>query len=264
MTISHVIVLTALINAAWIIVMLLMQRAGKEGKAGISGNIGISPVRLLILFVCFLPIITDLVSGRGAYVYTRGVSANVSMKEGKNLPVGEIVGGVVVSQTFECGTDCVTDITLTGSTYMRDNSGTLHIALFDDSTDELLDEWDVATGSLLDNIPFTVTSKDPLKHKGLKGKRLRLAISSEDSVPGNAVTVQYLEQDVLPDGELLINENRTGRDLVFTVTGYEGPSGRFGTKLLLCAELAILLQLLISVIKGREAAKTAGESQEDA
>ena len=99
--------------------------------------------------------------------------------------IGEITADTVVEQRISPKADFLTNITLFGATYERQNTGFLLIHVL--SEDNLLSAYRVNTADLSDNAPFTV----PMNLTIPDDSNVRLQITAPESEPGNAVSLYY-------------------------------------------------------------------------
>lgn len=103
-------------------------------------------------------------------------------------PVGEIVQGVEVRQSFVAQADELRALSLEISTYQRVNTCHLQIAIVDERNN-LLGQAEVDGLDVVDNAVRDVNFPEPVKLR--PGQNYALVIVSPDGVPGNALTVWY-------------------------------------------------------------------------
>jgi ABC-2 type transport system permease protein len=132
-------------------------------------------------------------------------------------PVGELQKGNFVEQTFIANTDTIDNISLKFATYARQNTGTVRVQLLVDSNKEILMDHQLDVAQLIDNSFVILKAEKP--SNSVKGKILRLSISSETGSPGNAVTLWYNDRTSDPDQELIINGQPAPGVLCFTTEG---------------------------------------------
>lgn len=127
-------------------------------------------------------------------------------------PVGEIVQGMEVRQPFLAQADELLSLSLQISTYGRDNSCHLQIAVVDERNN-LLGQAEVAGPDVVDNAVRDVYFVEPVVLE--PGQNYALVISSPDGASGNALTVWYgntvatarveIEKQMAPERQLLLN-----------------------------------------------------------
>lgn len=116
-------------------------------------------------------------------------------------PVGEIVKGSIVTQTFKAEHANLSAVSISLSTYRRKNDTQLKIYLLSDDGGEIATQT-VNGKRLTDNafhpfrFPTIVESKN---------KTFQIKISSPDGTPGNAVTAWMNEAYIYPEGHLSLN-----------------------------------------------------------
>jgi hypothetical protein len=140
---------------------------------------------------------------------------------GNDGPMGEIVGGVTLTEEFvsQChGT--LTQFGLTFSTYNRTNSQPVIVRLIDAATGQVLSEQTIGAEDVV-NGTWQDFSVAPVS--GTLGKLYRISITSPTSTNGDAVSVFSSQSDAIPDGEALQNGEKTGRDLVFRYVCRQSP-----------------------------------------
>ena len=98
-------------------------------------------------------------------------------------PVGEIVQGVEVRQPFVAQADELLSLSLRISTYGRDNSCHLQLAIVNDM-DEILACTEISGQYVIDNTINNAIFAEPVQLK--QGENYSLVISSPDGAPGNA------------------------------------------------------------------------------
>lgn len=105
---------------------------------------------------------------------------------------GEILAGTRLGQQFTVQSDRMTGFSVLCGTFGRQNSGTLHMALYEQTdSDEkiLIEDFAVDVSHMQDNAWQVMQLTEPLENAA--GKNLLLEVSSPDGVLGNAVTVYY-------------------------------------------------------------------------
>lgn len=142
------------------------------------------------------------------------VKASIFNKEAK-VPAGEIVAGMSVSQTFIAKDNSMQGFSLLLATYARQNSGTIVISLKECDPMNTIQVWTQDISKLADNQYIDFILDTPIIQAS--GKSFQIDITSVDGDYGNAITVWNSENDVLSDGELLIDGEPQNRDLTFTV-----------------------------------------------
>ena len=105
---------------------------------------------------------------------------------------GEILAGTRLEQQFTVQSDRLTGFSVLCGTFGRQNSGKLHMALYEQTdSDEkiLIEDFAVDVSHMQDNAWQVMQLTEPLENAA--GKNLLLEVSSPDGVLGNAVTVYY-------------------------------------------------------------------------
>jgi hypothetical protein len=124
-------------------------------------------------------------------------------------PVGEIIKGGVVTQTFKAEHDKLSAVSVKLATYARANDTSVKLALLADDGTEIATQ--TIDGKYLpDNtfhtfrFPAIAVSKD---------KTYQIRISAPDGKPGNAITAWMSETDIYPEGQLTVNGITMPNDL---------------------------------------------------
>lgn len=99
--------------------------------------------------------------------------------------VGEITTDTHIEQALSVESGVLNSISFIFGTYGRNNEGTLNINIYVDETKAFEDT--ISTVSLKDNEKYTIALVDPIVINGQE--RISLEITSNDSIPGNAVTI---------------------------------------------------------------------------
>lgn len=117
------------------------------------------------------------------------------------VPVGEIIKGGIVSQTFRAEHDKLSAVAVDLATYARVNNCSVKLSLQTaegvDVSDQTLD-----CKGVLDNTFYVFAF---LGVSGSEGKTFRISISSSDAKPGNAITAWMNESDIYKNGRLSVN-----------------------------------------------------------
>lgn len=100
--------------------------------------------------------------------------------------VGELTGGMLLSQKFTAVDDGLSSVALFCANYQRNNNGKVIISLFEESTDNLIVSKDVALKDVKDNEYYNIVFP---KQNDSKGKQYMLTVNSVDGSVGNAITV---------------------------------------------------------------------------
>ena len=134
-------------------------------------------------------------------------------------PVGEIVQGVTVGQTFRSHQDNLNGISIMLGTYARKNNQDIIFHL----KESLADKQDIFrttfnAATLKDNAFLDI--KFPAL-KDSKGKEYYFEIESPKAKPGDAITIWSSDKPVYSDGELLLNGEKNPGALAFK-TYYQG------------------------------------------
>ncbi len=132
-------------------------------------------------------------------------------------PVGEILHDSIIEQTFFMDEDILSAFSLMFATYARQNTGSVSINLIDNSDSSILFSQNIDVSVLNDN-DFIWLKPEPYI-KGLKGKTLRISVSSQNGIPGNSVTLWYNDtvQQANRYSQLTLNGEQISGSLCFTV-----------------------------------------------
>lgn len=143
-------------------------------------------------------------------------------------PVGELVQGMELRQPFTAKGEELIGITLMLSTFSRENHGTLLIQVMDEAG-ETLGEIQVPTAEIQDNAERSMTFPEPVSVE--PGQRYDLVLTSQDSQPGNAVTVwlgntmsasrQEIELSIADEDKLTVNGEARDGMLHYSMTERE-------------------------------------------
>lgn len=114
-------------------------------------------------------------------------SANVTDDVAKpEFVIGEIVDGIELKQTFASPVDTLTDFHIMMATYNRANTGKMAITLSDEAG-EVLFKTEIDLVTLQDNQYTAFQLVEPAQVSC--GEMLTVILSTQGSVPGNAVTI---------------------------------------------------------------------------
>lgn len=171
---------------------------------------GISIFLIPALACTFIPFSLALKINPDIIVNTYKMSALSEMGE---VPVGEIIGGKMVVQTFKPKLNGLTAISVQLATYARENHGEVRLRL-EDNEGQNLAEKIVDASEILDNRYF-IFAFDPILDS--EGKAYRLTIQSDKSYPGNAITAWASKSNVYSEGELSFAGVATGGDIVMRI-----------------------------------------------
>ena len=168
---------------------------------------------LAILAACYwaLVIVVYLVAG-DQFHYTAVTSDALSA----SATIGELVDGMMVTQTVTMPTEQTTGFELLAATYGHANSGTLHLVLTNEAGDALLTQ-DVDIGTLADGRYTAIPLSDPLETQW--DGTYTLTLTTTGCAPGNAVTL-YCGNTVMA-GRFDIVQNIADADR-YTINGEPG------------------------------------------
>lgn len=127
-------------------------------------------------------------------------------------PIGEIVAGVPVAQTFTAKRDGLVAVELQLATYRRRNTGTLVVEIVDLTSGEVVTKQVIDAASVVDNAfrEFRFgRQRDSAEH------RYRITLEAPQSRPGNALTVWYDPGDPYPLGSAEKGGTSLPGDLAF-------------------------------------------------
>ncbi len=142
------------------------------------------------------------------------IKASITNKEA-NIPAGEIIDGMFVSQTFTANDNILQGFSLYLATYDRQNSGTIIVSIKENMQDNNIQVWQMDVSKLADNNYVDFILDTPIMQA--YGKIYQIDITSLDGYYGNAITVWTSENDILPNGELYIDDMPQYGDLTLTV-----------------------------------------------
>ena len=125
----------------------------------------------------------------------------------------ELLGGHVFGQTFTLQYDGLYRLDLYTATYARENTQPVifSIRAVPEAAEELV-RLELPAAQISNSGP-TVIIFPPLADTA--GQTLYFSIESPGSVPGDAITVYWDEEDVYPDGQMFIDGQPTGGDIAF-------------------------------------------------
>ncbi|AKB37911.1 Glycosyltransferase [Methanosarcina siciliae C2J] len=159
----------------------------------------------------YLPIILLILISAFCYTITLNimdVNQNVS-----NEPIGEIKEGSNVGQSFMSNEDKLCEIDVSLATYARTN------------TEEIIFHLKNQSGSGKDLVTIKINAKNvqdnsyyQFKFKPIensKGKHYYFYLESPNSVPENAITVWYSQNDTYEEGTAYLNHEKIDGDLKF-------------------------------------------------
>lgn len=175
----------------------------------------LAQVCTVFILIYFIAAITLYFIAGDQFKYKKSVNNIISPEA--TTPIGELIKGSIVEQTFIANTDTVDSISLMFATFTRQNTGTVRVQLIDDSNKAVLMEHHLDVAQLIDN-SFVMMEAEKTGYS-IKGKVLRISVSSETGSPGNAVTLWYSDQTLNPNQELFINGQLTPGVLCFSTEG---------------------------------------------
>ena len=116
-------------------------------------------------------------------------------------PVGEVVAGGDIVQSFRAKRDNLTFISIMMATYLRVNNSKVTFSLMDENHKKIIDD-EIEASTLSDNkyYHFNIPTI-----KNSKGKKYYLKISSVDAKSGNAVTAWCSAENKYPEEKLFYN-----------------------------------------------------------
>jgi hypothetical protein len=127
-------------------------------------------------------------------------------------PVGELIKGVVVSQSFTAELDGLRKIDVLAATYARKNFGKLEIEVYEENKEIIFREVrDVS--KIADNLNLSILIPN---QPSSKSKKYVISFTSTDGAPGNAVTFWQNSTNPYRNGEARIGSEVLG-DLAFTL-----------------------------------------------
>jgi uncharacterized membrane protein YfhO len=130
-------------------------------------------------------------------------------------PIGEIVNGEVVKQSFTAEYNNLTNVSILLATYEKkfDETTKVDIKLIENSTGKIIAESNIPAASIGDNQYY---SFDFPKISDSKNKSYTLEITS-NAKPGNAITAWSSDTDAYKGGSLSINDKPVAGDLFLII-----------------------------------------------
>lgn len=179
----------------------------------------VNGIKLLKIITCGMMIYV-LLAGLfytlfGDQLRFRGVESSIQMAA-PNTPVGEILMGSSIKQTFVVEENAIDGFSLKFATYNRQNTGTITVQLIDEATRDILFEKKIDVSYLKDNSEVALHLDKPVDD--ISGKVLSLYIFSETGTEGNAVTLWYNDQEKRDNQSLYINKKLVDGLLSFSVS----------------------------------------------
>lgn len=141
------------------------------------------------------------------------------IQDESNFPVGEIIKGIEIGQTFQCNQNHLTQIKVMLTTYSRKN----HQDIIFHLKRSPLDDKDIYTEkfnalSVIDNA-YRSFDFPPISDS--KGKIFYFSLESPQSEHGDAITIWASSVDKYHKGALYINRKKSKGDLRFITSYYE-------------------------------------------
>lgn len=147
-----------------------------------------------------------------------------------DTPVGEITSENTVYQTFISSFNTIDRLELYGATYKRENVGTVRIEIFASDLENIKEaadndlisvaSWDLDVSNFEDNTVITLDAVSNSQVPKLSNKHCMIKISSNDCVPGSAITFWTTQENFYPDGAVNIGGYDQYNDLWFNVYGH--------------------------------------------
>ena len=129
------------------------------------------------------------------------------------VPVGEIIGGKMVMQTFKPKSNGLSAVSVQLATYARTNHGEIKLRLEDVDSQKLAEK--IVNAKKIKDNTYYIFPFDPILDS--KGKTYRLIIQAEKSSPGNAITAWASKKKVYSDGELTVGGIPMDGDLAMRI-----------------------------------------------
>ncbi|MCM3272397.1 hypothetical protein [Paenibacillus elgii] len=164
----------------------------------------LNKILIILLFLSF------------CYVYLSNIgTVSIYVEQSKETkPVGEILSGIEIGQSFYSSANNICGISFKLATYMRLNKGKIQIGIKDMGSNDVVFISDVSTESIKDN-EYLDLKFPPIKFS--KGKHYYIFIKSLNGTPGNAITAYMNEEDQYKEGDMYLNGTKKTGDLVFKV-----------------------------------------------
>ncbi len=191
-------------------------------------------IGVIIAVLCFMPVIFDVITQRPPVFYGMDNIAD-NVPDEWRLASMESIKGNEICQTFICSLENVAEIVLYEAEGVNPGDGDIHVLLFDDEADVLIDEWEVKQSDITENGEFSVAVKTPLKYGSLNGKRCRIVIKG-------TVALKYLPEERYGKGKLTTDGAATSGELVMNIVGSEAPANLLISKCFLCFYLTLLFE----------------------
>lgn len=181
-----------------------------------------SPMKIIMICFVFVAFVFGIYGIYKSSVLPVSKGYNASIENSSaSLTVGEIVSSTEVTQTFTA-TENTYGFSLMFGTYSRQNEGTLHVALLDESNNQIVYEHEITLSSLVDNQFQDFIFESPLSNSS--GNQYKIIVTSpmRDSTD-DAVTIWTSSTDVYAKGICTINGEGVIGDLCFRV--YDSGNG---------------------------------------
>lgn len=168
----------------------------------------------LIIYFAFVFLLPFLM---GKQLYLRNSRGNLEMPAAKSGTV-ELVTGATVEEKFTLDIHLLKEVSVLWGTYMRPNTGTVFVQLYDTRNNKLLMEQTLRAEQITEGFVSTMTADTPIDN--LYRVPLLLKITSADSVQGSAVS-PLMNNEITDnnDFQLYLNKKLTKGRLCFSAKG---------------------------------------------
>ncbi|WZL73645.1 hypothetical protein QBE52_02605 [Clostridiaceae bacterium 35-E11] len=134
----------------------------------------------------------------------------------KEIPVGELINGMEVGQTFIAKEDNLSRIGITLATYARENDKEIEFGIREYGQKQNIKTIKFFAEDVEDN---KIKEFKFMPILDSKGKKYYFYLKSQDSFSGNAITIWKTSGDSFEKGEIYVNNSKDTGDLTF-VSGY--------------------------------------------
>jgi hypothetical protein len=174
----------------------------------------------------------------------------VSDKAGTRYDLGELQNDSVVRQSFVAEYDRFYSLTLWGATWGRDNNTGMFVVQLLDDAGESLEAWVIDVANMQNDADLTLYARElvPLT----VGDRYWIEIVNHGSKEEQSATFFAMEEDLYPQGELLVNGQEMQGDLWMKLQCAGGQRSYMTQKTILRLLLAVLITWIAYCVMNKD------------
>lgn len=222
----------------------------RKFKINLTVGCGIFISLYIVLMVLFYFLI-------GEQLYWRD-SSNGNISVAGEIATEEVEAGDIIEQRFVSNMSRIQKFSIRFTTFARKNSGNIQVRLYDETNqDELLSEKTLDVTNMLDGeyVAFDVDENQ----REVYGHHLRIVITTDEAIKGNAIAPWYNSKTFEKDQKLFINGKEVDGTLCFTTQGQDKIwTGFHYWQIVTCIGVVLILYCILLIWKSRTNQKSIG------